>query len=192
MSSRSLSPAFSLPLPPGRSPRNGLSGRIGLLSRLGRPGRAGVPALSKQGSRRGRQAERVRGLGVPGRRGMPAVRRGRLAIAVALAALSVAASPAAATAAVAVPSGGSQLAAHAGGNGAHALEAAASRAGQTGRNVAMSLIGLALSVAAVVLAFRRDFKEAAAVFAVGLVCILFATPSGVGLLHDTVKALVGG
>ncbi len=56
----------------------------------------------------------------------------------------------------------------------------------------MSLIGLALAVAAVVLAFRRDFKEAAAVFAVGFVAVLLATPIGVSLLRDTVSSLFGG
>ncbi|MHB1469214.1 MAG: hypothetical protein ACYCU0_13950 [Solirubrobacteraceae bacterium] len=71
------------------------------------------------------------------------------------------------------------------------LESVASKAGETGRNVAMSLIGLALAIAAVVLAFRRDFKEAAAVLAVGLVCVLLASSAGVSLLQDTVKALVG-
>lgn len=74
---------------------------------------------------------------------------------------------------------------------AKSLEAAASRAGETGRKVAMSLIGLAFAVAAIVLAFRRDFKEAAGVFAVGIVAVLLATPAGVSLLRDTVKTLVG-
>ncbi len=55
----------------------------------------------------------------------------------------------------------------------------------------MSLIGLALAVAATVLAFRRDFKEAAGVFAVGIVAILLATPTGVALLKDTVASLFG-
>lgn len=71
------------------------------------------------------------------------------------------------------------------------LESVASKAGQTGRNIAVSLIGLALAIAAVVLAFRRDFKEAVAVFAVGIVCVLFASSAGETLLQDTVKALVG-
>jgi hypothetical protein len=75
--------------------------------------------------------------------------------------------------------------------GASSLEDAAARAGNTGRAVAMSLIGLALAVAATVLAFRRDFKEAAGVFAVGLVAVLLATPSGVSLLRDTVASLFG-
>lgn len=81
--------------------------------------------------------------------------------------------------AVATPAGGASL------------ESAARRAGETGRNVAVSLIGLALAVAATVLAFRRDFREAAAVFAVGIVCVLLATPAGESLLRDTVKMLVG-
>lgn len=71
------------------------------------------------------------------------------------------------------------------------LEAAASKAGDTGRAVAMSLIGLAFAVAATVLAFRRDFKEAAGVFAVGIVSVLLATPAGIGLLRDTVASLFG-
>jgi hypothetical protein len=71
------------------------------------------------------------------------------------------------------------------------LEAAAAKAGNTGRAVAMSLIGLAFAVAATVLAFRRDFKEAAGVFAVGIVSVLLATPAGVSLLRDTVASLFG-
>jgi hypothetical protein len=71
------------------------------------------------------------------------------------------------------------------------LESAAAKAGDTGRAVAMSLIGLAFAVAATVLAFRRDFKEAAGVFAVGIVSVLLATPTGVSLLRDTVSALFG-
>ena len=71
------------------------------------------------------------------------------------------------------------------------LEAAASRAGSTGRKVAMSLIGLAFAVAGIVLAFRRDFREAAGVFAVGIVAVLLATPAGINLLQDTVNSLFG-
>src|SRR5207244_3173605 len=71
------------------------------------------------------------------------------------------------------------------------LESAAAKAGNTGRAVAMSLIGLAFAVAATVLAFRRDFKEAAGVFAVGIIAVLLATPAGVSLLRDTVTSLFG-
>jgi hypothetical protein len=71
------------------------------------------------------------------------------------------------------------------------LEAAASKAGDTGRKVAMSLIGLAFAVAGIVLAFRRDFKEAAGVFAVGIVAVLLATPAGLNLLQETVSSLFG-
>jgi hypothetical protein len=71
------------------------------------------------------------------------------------------------------------------------LESAAAKAGNTGRAVAMSLIGLAFAVTATVLAFRRDFKEAAGVFAVGIVSVLMATPAGVSLLRDTVTSLFG-
>jgi hypothetical protein len=77
-------------------------------------------------------------------------------------------------------------------NDENSLEAAAAKAGDTGRAVAMSLIGLAFAVAATVLAFKRDFKEAAGVFAVGIVSVLLATPAGVGLLRDTVGSLFGG
>jgi hypothetical protein len=55
----------------------------------------------------------------------------------------------------------------------------------------MSLIALGFAIASIVLAFRRDFKEAAGIFAVGLVAILFATPAGVNVLHDTVNSLFG-
>jgi hypothetical protein len=75
--------------------------------------------------------------------------------------------------------------------GGSSLESAAAKAGSTGRAVAMSLIGLAFAVAGTVLAFRRDFKEAAGVFAVGIVSVLLATPAGVSLLRDTVNSLFG-
>jgi hypothetical protein len=76
-------------------------------------------------------------------------------------------------------------------HGSSSLESAAARAGDTGRAVAMSLIGLAFAVAGTVLAFRRDFKEAAGVFAIGIVSVLLATPTGVSLLRDTVASLFG-
>jgi FtsH-binding integral membrane protein len=72
------------------------------------------------------------------------------------------------------------------------LESAATKAGETGRKVAMSMIALGFAIASVVLAFRRDFKEAAGVFAIGIVAILLATPAGVNVLHDTVNTLFGG
>lgn len=75
--------------------------------------------------------------------------------------------------------------------GGGSLESAASKAGQTGRKIAMSLIGLGFAIASVVLVFRRDFKEAAGVFAVGIVAILLATPAGENVLHDTVTSLFG-
>lgn len=71
------------------------------------------------------------------------------------------------------------------------LESAAAKAGSTGRAVAMSLIGLGFAVAATVLAFKRDFKEAAGVFAVGILAVLLATPAGLSLLKDTVASLFG-
>jgi hypothetical protein len=75
--------------------------------------------------------------------------------------------------------------------GAGSLESAAAKAGETGRKVAMSLIALGFAIASIVLAFRRDFKEAAGIFAVGLLAILLATPAGVNVLHDTVNTLFG-
>ena len=51
--------------------------------------------------------------------------------------------------------------------GGSSLESAASQASSTGRTIAFSLIGLALAVAAVVLVFKRDFKEAVGVLAIG-------------------------
>jgi hypothetical protein len=71
------------------------------------------------------------------------------------------------------------------------LESAASKANETGRKIAMSLIGLGFAIASITLAFRRDFKEAAGVFAVGFVAVLLATPTGVSVLHDTVNTLFG-
>jgi hypothetical protein len=101
----------------------------------------------------------------------------------------------AARAAIAVPSQGSSLAGSQQAAGTEktgaSLESAAAKAGSTGRAVAMSLIGLAFAVAAIVLSFKRDFKEAAGVFAVGIVSVLLATPTGVSLLQDTVNSLFG-
>jgi hypothetical protein len=71
------------------------------------------------------------------------------------------------------------------------LEAAASRAGDTGRKIGLSLIGLALSVAAVILVFKRDFKEAVGVIAIGIVAVLLVSPAGLNVLQDTVSLLFG-
>jgi hypothetical protein len=108
-----------------------------------------------------------------------------------LACVCIAWAPAAADAAVAVPNSAGTTRTLASEPGANSLESAAAKAGNTGRAVAMSLIGLAFAVAATVLAFRRDFKEAAGVFAVGIVSVLLATPAGVSLLRDTVTSLFG-
>jgi hypothetical protein len=77
------------------------------------------------------------------------------------------------------------------GESASALESAASKAGDMGRKVAMSLIGLALAVAAITLAFRRNFKEATGVIAIGLLAVLLASPVGESLLQNTVGSLFG-
>ena len=76
--------------------------------------------------------------------------------------------------------------------GANALQDAAERAGQIGRVVALSMIGLALAAASVTLIFRRDFKEAVGIFAVGLLAVLLATPSGLNLLRNTAALIFGG
>ena len=78
------------------------------------------------------------------------------------------------------------------GGGGTSLEQAAEKAGDTGRAVALSLLGLAFAIAAVILVFKRDFKEAAAIFGVGLLGVLLATPAGLNALNDLVSALFGG
>jgi hypothetical protein len=95
------------------------------------------------------------------------------------------------TAGAAVASPGGAGATRSGSTENGSLESAAAKAGNTGRAVAMSLIGLAFAVAGTVLAFRRDFKEAAGVFAVGIIAVLLATPTGVGVLRATVASLFG-
>jgi hypothetical protein len=75
-------------------------------------------------------------------------------------------------------------------NGA-SLETAARQASSTGRTIALSLIGLALAVAAVVLVFKRDFKEAVAVLAIGVIAVLLASPAGLTVIQNTVSLLFG-
>ena len=77
------------------------------------------------------------------------------------------------------------------GEGGSSLEAAARKAGDMGRKIAMSLIGLALAVAGIVLAFRRDFRKVAGVLVVGLLAVLLATPTGLSVLQNTVSTLFG-
>jgi hypothetical protein len=102
-----------------------------------------------------------------------------------------AARPAALTGTVVVAQTATLAAVAPSGEGSGSLESAANKAGETGRKVAMSLIALGFAIASIVLAFRRDFKEAAGIFAIGLVAILLATPAGVNVLHDTVNSLFG-
>jgi hypothetical protein len=71
------------------------------------------------------------------------------------------------------------------------LESAASNASSTGRTIALSLIGLALAVAAVVLVFKRDFKEAVGVLAIGVIAVLLASPAGLTVIQNTVSLLFG-
>jgi hypothetical protein len=77
------------------------------------------------------------------------------------------------------------------GSGGGSLESAASQASSTGRTIAFSLIGLALAVAAVVLVFKRDFKEAIGVIAIGVIAVLLASPAGLSVLQNTVSLLFG-
>lgn len=135
-------------------------------------------------------ADRPRGLGT---RLHVLVPVGLTALVLSLAVHGAMAVPAKAVPAVpAVPATVSSPSATVGASGeVGSLEAAATKAGETGRKVAMSLIGLGFAIAAVVLAFRRNFKEATGVFAVGFVAILLATPTGVNVLHDTVNSLFG-
>ncbi len=115
----------------------------------------------------------------------------RLVPALVVACVAAAHGPDVATAAVDGAGPGQPRAAAGTERGRGALESAAAKAGDIGRAVAMSLIGLALAVAATVLAFRRDFRDAAGVFAVGIVAVLLATPTGVTLLRNTVASLFG-
>jgi hypothetical protein len=78
-----------------------------------------------------------------------------------------------------------------GGGGNTSLEQAARRAGDTGRAVARDLLVVAFAVAAVILVFRRDFKEAAVIFAIGLLAVLLASPAGLNALNDLVATLFG-
>jgi hypothetical protein len=74
---------------------------------------------------------------------------------------------------------------------AGSLETAASRASNLGRTIAVSLIGLALAVGAVVLVFRRDFKEAIGLLVIGVIAVMLASSVGLTVLQDTVSTLFG-
>jgi hypothetical protein len=95
-------------------------------------------------------------------------------------------------AAVRAPATASPAASTPTGGGSGSLEAAATKAGETGRKVALSLIALAFAIAAIVLTFKRDFKEAVGVFAIGIVAVLLVSPAGINMLRDTVALLFGG
>lgn len=68
---------------------------------------------------------------------------------------------------------------------------AAKTAEGTGRKIATSLIAVGFAIASIVLSFRRDFKEAAGVFAIGLVAVLLASQTGIDVLRKTVDMLFG-
>lgn len=106
------------------------------------------------------------------------LRRDRIVTFTLVALVALAASPAA-TPAVAEESGD------------HSLMKAAETAQNDGRTIATDLIGLGCAIAAIMLAFRRDFKEAAGVFAIGVVAILLSTGTGVDVLKSTVTTLFG-
>jgi hypothetical protein len=129
---------------------------------------------------------------LPAARG-PGRRRRRRGLLVLLAALMLfGAAPLAPVAlAGAAVTSGTAAASTSGGSGS-ALENAAAKASDTGRKVALSLIALAFAVAAIVLAFRRDFKEAAGVLVIGVIAVLLATPAGIILIQDTVTSVFGG
>jgi glucose uptake protein GlcU len=74
---------------------------------------------------------------------------------------------------------------------ANTLEKASQKAEDTARTVVASLIGVGFCVAAVILVFRRDFRDAAAAFAVGLVAIVLATDTGYNMLTDLSTKLFG-
>jgi hypothetical protein len=115
-------------------------------------------------------------------------------LACALAVGTLAWAPVPANAATGAVGGAGRLAAAAGsasGGEGSQLESAAHRAGETGRRVAMSLIALGFAIAAIVLAFRRDFKEAVGVFAIGVVAVLLAQEAGVKLVENLVHSLFG-
>lgn len=99
--------------------------------------------------------------------------------------------PPAASAAVAAPHSQPMLVAAPASDTSNSLETAASRASDLGRTIAFSLIGLALAVSAVVLVFRRDFKEAIGLLVIGVIAVMFASPVGVSVLQDTVSTLFG-
>lgn len=89
-----------------------------------------------------------------------------------------------------VRAGSSSSSTSSGGSGS-SLQDVADKAGRTARSVAIKVIGLALALAAIVLVFKRDFKEAAAVFAVGIIALLLASQEGVDLLQNTAHSLFG-
>lgn len=71
------------------------------------------------------------------------------------------------------------------------LVTAASNATAVGRTIALSLVGLALAVSAVVLVFHRDFREAVGVLAIGIIALVLVSPVGLAVLQGTVKTLFG-
>lgn len=68
---------------------------------------------------------------------------------------------------------------------------AAKKAEDTGQKIAMSMIAVGFAIASILLAFRRDFKEAAGVLAIGIVAVLLANGTGVNVLSKTVRLLFG-
>jgi hypothetical protein len=77
------------------------------------------------------------------------------------------------------------------GGGELELTKAAEKAKETGRTIAMSLIGLAFAIASIVLAFKRDFKEAVGVIVIGSLAVFLAGEQGLKVLENTVTKLFG-
>jgi len=115
--------------------------------------------------------------------------RSSCSVALALVAIACAAPAAAPLVAIQPAAAAVASASSSSSGGTDSLEQAAKRASDTGRKVAMYLIGLAFAAGAVILIFKRDFREAAAIFGVGILAILLATPAGVNTLKSTVDAL---
>ncbi len=79
-----------------------------------------------------------------------------------------------------------------GGSGTTSIERAASKATSTVRGVAGSVIGLGLTLAGLILAFKRDFNWAAAAIGCGLVALFLASSAGFDAIKNLVTHIAGG
>lgn len=115
----------------------------------------------------------------------------RAAAALTVVALGVAATPApVAVLALRPPAAHARVTGgNSGGGGSGGIEQAASRAASTTRHVVGQFIAIALGIAAVVLIFKRDFAEAAGVFAIGMIALLLANPAGINVMKHTITSI---